>query len=407
MIPKLDEYRKRVKITSDNNIKPGLAAIEHAMELLGSPQDNVRTIHVAGTNGKGSTIRFMESILLEAGLSTGVFTSPAMIDIHDQIRLDGENCSEEELTKSFQTMKAAGLDGLLTDFELLTAAAFVTFDRVQPDVVLIECGMGGRFDSTNVITPVVSVIPSIAIDHVGFLGDTIEEIAWHKAGIVKKGIPAVCGQLSEEAARVIKEIAKETESPLYLYGQDFWMNEESPEQFHGSEIIELPSRKMKGPHQANNAAVAIEALLHSGVSLPCEAIQSGIAKAQLAYRFEEVAPNLFFDGAHNPAAAKMLTSTIQQQFPGETVDFVIGMMGNKDVKATLDELIPVAHSFTFLDFNVPGAASAEVLYNQCSFGNKKVKNNNMLFKCNSKDLNKKKIVSGSLYLLNSLRSHII
>lgn len=407
MIPKLDDYKKRVGITSEHDIKPGLAAIERAMELLRSPQETVRAIHVAGTNGKGSTIRFMESILLEAGMSTGVFTSPAMIDIHDQIRLNGENCSEEQLSNSFQTMKEAGLDGLLTDFELLTAAAFVTFDRVQPDVVLIECGMGGRFDSTNVITPVVSVIPSVAIDHVGFLGDTIEEIAWHKAGIVKKGIPAVCGQLSKKAERVIKETANETESPLYLYGQDFWMDEENPEQFHGSKNIDIPSRKMKGPHQANNAAVAIEALLHSGVSLSHRAIQSGIAKAQLAYRFEEVAPNLFFDGAHNPAAAKMLTSTIQQQFPGETVDFVIGMMGNKDAKATLDELIPVAHSFTFLDFDVPGAATAEDLYNQCSFGNKRILTDGYLSAINSKDLNKKKIVSGSLYLLNSLRSHIL
>lgn len=407
MIPKLDEYKKRVSITSDNEIKPGLAAIEHAMSLLGSPQENLRAIHVAGTNGKGSTICFMESILREAGVTTGVFASPAMIDIHDQIRINGENSTEEQLTTSFQTLKDAGLDGMLTDFELLTAASFVTFNRLQPDVVLIECGMGGRFDSTNVITPIVSVIPSITKDHIGFLGDSIEEITWHKTGIFKKGVPAVCGKLPVEAVKVAEKVATEVGSPLLLYGQGFCMKEGNPEQFHGSQQLALTNRKMKGPHQAINAAVAIESLLKAGLQLPIEAIQTGIATAQLSYRFEEIAPGVFFDGAHNPAAAVMLRRTIQEQLPGEKIDFVIGMMANKEIKETLDELIPVAHSFTFINFDVPGAASAHTLYAQCEFGNKKVTDVEYASIILTKDLREKKIVSGSLYLLNSLRSHIL
>lgn len=407
MIPKLDEYKKRVSITSVNEIKPGLAAIENAMELLGSPQENLRAIHVAGTNGKGSTICFMESILRDAGISTGVFASPAMIDIHDQIRINGENITEEQLTTSFQTLKDAGLDGILTDFELLTAAAFVTFNHLQPDVVLIECGMGGRFDSTNVITPIVSVIPSIAKDHIGFLGDSIEEITWHKTGIFKKGVPAVCGKLPAEAVKVVEKVATEVGSPLLIYGQDFCMKEGNPEQFVGSQQLALTNRKMKGPHQAINAAVAIESLLKAGLQLPIEAIQTGIATAQLSYRFEEIAPGVFFDGAHNPAAAVMLRRTIQEQLPGEKIDFVIGMMANKEIKETLDELIPVAHSFTFINFDVPGAASAHTLYAQCEFGNKKVTDVEYASIILTKDLGEKKIVSGSLYLLNSLRSHIL
>ncbi|MBD7908401.1 bifunctional folylpolyglutamate synthase/dihydrofolate synthase [Sporosarcina gallistercoris] len=407
MIPKLDEYKKRERITSDDEIKPGLAAIEHAMHVLGSPQVNLRAIHVAGTNGKGSTICFMESILREAGISTGVFASPAMVDIHDQIRIDGQNISEAQLTTSFQTLKDAGLDGKLTDFELLTAAAYVTFNRLKPNVVLIECGMGGRFDSTNVITPVATVISSIAKDHVGFLGDSIEQIAWHKTGIFKKGVPAVCGQLLEEAEKVAEKVAAEVGSEILIYGQDFRMKEGTPEQFQGSLQLALPNRKMKGPHQAINAAVAIEALLKAGLHLPAEAIQTGIANAQLSYRFEEVAPGVFFDGAHNPAAAVMLRRTIQEQFPGEKVDFVIGMMANKEINATLNELIPVAQSFTFLDFEVPGAASAQSLYEQCEFGNKKVTKEDYASIILSKDLLRKKIVSGSLYLLNSLRTHIL
>lgn len=407
MIPKLEEYKKRVKITSDNEIKPGLAAIEHAMELLRSPQKELRAIHVAGTNGKGSTICFMESILHEAGISTGVFASPAMVDIHDQIRINGQNSTEEQLTTSFQTLKDAGLNGMLTDFELLTAAAFVTFNRLQPDVVLIECGMGGRFDSTNVLTPMVSVIPSIARDHIGFLGDSIEEIAWHKTGIFKEGVPAVCGKIPVEAEKVAEKVATEVSSPLLIYGQGFCMKEGNPEQFDGSQQLALPNRKMKGPHQAINAAVAIESLLKAGLNLPIEAIQTGIATAQLSYRFEEIAPGVFFDGAHNPAAALMLRRTIQEQLPGEKLDFVIGMMANKEIKETLDELIPVANSFSFINFNVPGAATAQYLYDQCEFGNKMAADIDCVSLILTKDPGVKKIVSGSLYLLNSLRSHIL
>ncbi|WP_432355792.1 bifunctional folylpolyglutamate synthase/dihydrofolate synthase [Sporosarcina sp. A2] len=407
MIPKLEVYKNRVRLTSHNEIKPGLTAIESALLLLGSPEIELRAIHVAGTNGKGSTICFMESILKEAGISTGVFTSPAMIDIHDQIRIDGVNVTEHELTNSFQELKEAGLDGMLTDFELLTAAAFVTFNRLQPDIVLIECGMGGRFDSTNVLTPLVSVIPSIAKDHQSFLGNTIEEIAWHKAGIIKKGVPVVCGELSESALKVVNEISRDLESPLHVYDRDFRMTDEGHEYFQGSIQLEIKTRKMKGPHQAINASVAMEALSVLDLDLSIDSIQTGIANAQLSFRFEEVSPNLFFDGAHNPAAAKMLRETIEQQFPSEKVDFVIGMMANKEIKETLDELIPVAQSFTFIDFDVPGAATAQEVYNQCDFKNRQVTSDAFNDVIGSKDLHKKKIVSGSLYLLNSLRSHIL
>lgn len=407
MIPKLDCYKKSVGISSLNEIKPGLESIEAAMDALGSPQSQIRAIHVAGTNGKGSTIAFMESILHEAGYTTGVFASPAMIDIHDQIRLNGQNIATNELLKSFQTLKDAGLNGQLTDFELLTAAAFVTFNRLQPDIALIECGMGGRFDSTNVLLPLVSIIPSIAKDHTGFLGETIKEIAWHKAGIIKAGIPVICGQLSDDAKEVVRQIATEQDSPLQLYGENFEMEEGDIEYYNGLRSIEISERAMKGPHQGINAAVAIEALIATEYPMSTEAIQRGIAKTQLAYRFEQVAPNIYFDGAHNPAAAKMLARTIQQQFPNDPVDFIIGMMANKDIKKTLDELIPVARSFMFVDFNTPGAASAAYLYEMCDFDNKIVIDfENVSVILRDKSIGKK-IVSGSLYLLNNLKFHVL
>ena len=168
----------------------------------------------------------MESILKAHGYSTGVFSSPAIIDIHDQIRIDGEPISVDELNQSFKEMKEAGEIGLLTDFELLTVAAFVTFARVQPDYVLLETGMGGLLDSTNVVTPIVSVITSIAVDHASFLGGTIEQVATHKAGIIKKGIPVVTGPLPKEALQVVQRVAIEKRSLLKVYGVQSFIAEE-------------------------------------------------------------------------------------------------------------------------------------------------------------------------------------
>ena len=349
----MKEYKERWGISSDDAIKPGLEAIQKALELMGNPEKQIKVIHVTGTNGKGSTIAFMESILKEHGFSTGVFSSPAIFDIHDQIRLNGTPISEEELNQTFKEM--TGLSGMLTDFELLTVAAFISFKRYQPDYVLLETGMGGLLDSTNVITPLVSVITSIALDHTAFLGTTLKKVAAHKAGIIKEGIPVVCGPLPVEALQVVSQVASEKGSLLQIYGIDFNMATETL--FEGKQNYKLCGRKMKGEHQGINAAIAIQALLAAGISLSENKVGSGIATTTLPHRFQEIAPGVFLDGAHNPAAAKVLANTIKSEFPGEKVDFIIGMLKGKDIKGTLDELIPVAESFTFITFPHKEAAS--------------------------------------------------
>ncbi|MBE3102700.1 MAG: bifunctional folylpolyglutamate synthase/dihydrofolate synthase, partial [Bacilli bacterium] len=199
MIPKLNEYKERFQMVSKNTIEPGLCAVTHALEKVGNPHYKLKFIHVAGTNGKGSTISMMNSMLQAHQVKTACFYSPCFMDVHDQIQLNGENISTQQLDYVFHLAKEAGLSGMLTDFELLTVLAFLAFEQFQPDIVLLEAGMGGRFDSTNVITPVISVIPSIALEHEQFLGKTIEEVAFHKAGIIKKGIPVVIGPLEDVA----------------------------------------------------------------------------------------------------------------------------------------------------------------------------------------------------------------
>jgi len=403
LIPKLKEYKERWGIKSDDSIKPGLEAIEEALVKLDNPEKELNVIHVTGTNGKGSTIAFMESILKEHGYTTGVFSSPAIIDIHDQIRIDGEPITDEELNASFEMMKEAGLSDMLTDFELLTVAAFVTFRRIGPDYVLLETGMGGLLDSTNVVNPLVSVITSIALDHSSFLGSTVEQVAEHKAGIIKAGSPIVTGPLSNEAFQIVRRVAIANGSPFLSYGDQFVMEIGERELFKGQQDFILDERKMKGPHQGVNAAVAIEALLVAGIALTEKSVAKGVATTQLAHRFQEISPGVFLDGAHNPAAAKALTETIMREFPGEQVDFIIGMLKGKEIKKTLDELIPVAASFTFLSFDHPNAATGETLMKSCNHKIKSVTksvNNTIIL---STEHERRIIVTGSLYLLASLK----
>lgn len=403
MIPKLDEYKERWQIKSDPSIKPGLEAIETALKKLGNPESKIRVIHVSGTNGKGSTIQFMEAILQAHGYTTGAFTSPAIKDLNDQISYNGEVATIEQIDEACQQIKNAGLSGQLTDFELLTVIAFLVFEKISPDYVLIETGMGGLFDSTNVVEPIVSVITSIAIEHTNFLGTTLEEIAEHKAGIIKWKTPIVVGELPAEALARVEEISIGQKAPLEIYGEDFLIERNGHERFKGATTFSLKERKMKGGHQQRNAGVAIAALLAANIKLEEVKVQYALGHAKLAHRFEEIGPNIFLDGAHNPAAARALRETIEEKFPGEKVDFIVGMLKGKDLKGTLDELIPVAESFTFLTFAHPDAATGEELMRHCNHNNKKVTNPIEGTIILSEDKDMSKIVTGSLYLLADLR----
>lgn len=403
MIPKLDEYKERWDFTSDSAIKPGLASMEAALEKLGNPEKALKVIHISGTNGKGSTVQLMEAILRAHHYSVGSFTSPAIKDLHDQICYNGHPATSQMVDTAFQQMKEAGLSGQLTDFELLTVVSFLILKELKPDYMLIETGMGGLLDSTNVVTPIVSVITTIAIDHTQFLGKTLAEIAHHKAGIIKEEVPVVTGRLPIEAQTVVKNIARKNKASFKMYGDDFYIEEKPMEVFKGTETIVLCERKMKGNHQRMNTAVAIETLLNAGIELVVDQVQIALANTQLAHRFEEVLPNVFLDGAHNPAAARALKETIETEFPGKKVDFIMGMLKTKDLKGSLDELLPVAASFTFITFDHSDAASGDALMQICHHDNKKViqvVDGTITF---DKNDSATKVIAGSLYLLIDLK----
>ncbi|MFC7684527.1 bifunctional folylpolyglutamate synthase/dihydrofolate synthase [Ureibacillus sp. GCM10028918] len=415
MIPRLDDYKKRWDVASDQSIRPGLDAIKEALRLLKNPEKNLSLVHVAGTNGKGSTITFLEQIAKKHGLNVGKFMSPCIVDVHDQIQLNGNPISENEMNELFLQVKNAGLSGKLTDFELLTCVAFLYFSQQEVDLVLLEAGMGGREDSTNVITPIVSIITSIALEHTKFLGPTIESIATHKAGIIKQNIPVVVGRLPEEAFTVIENIAFDKRAPLIELGDQFEVSIEGSCDVYtndekGTQINKLV-RTLPGNHQGDNMALAITAFFEVAdylkLTVDLDKIRNGILMASLPGRFEQVLPNVYFDGAHNPASAEKLVQTIRQQFTDEPIRFVVGMLVDKDVRAVLQQLEQVSDEFYFVDFtNERAMTSNEMLTLSSASEAVELKDYTSFLKASSKRPGKT-FVTGSLYLLAEIREKLI
>lgn len=411
MIPLLEDYKTRWHVESDHSIKPGLAAIEGALEKLGNPQQSLQVVHFAGTNGKGSTLTFVEQMARAHGLSVGKFMSPCIIDVHDQIQVNEQPISPNEMDALFAQFSKASLSGKLTDFELLTTAAFLYFKEQQVDLVLLETGMGGREDSTNVVDPIVSVIPSIALEHTKFLGDTLASIAGHKAGIIKNKKPVVIGEIPEEARFVIEQEAIMLQATLYQYGKHFHVQLMNGRETykHVSQQVMIPNlqRQLLGKHQGRNMAVAITAFLEVANALhlspTTEKIQAGIACGKLAGRFEEVLPDVYFDGAHNPASVQMLVDTVKEQFPQRRIEFVLGILADKDVKSILLLLEEVGDVFYFVDIHNERAMKAQAIYELSEAKEKFIVKDVISLLKNPNSENAIKIVTGSLYLLSEIR----
>lgn len=407
MIPKLEEYQKRWGIESELVIKPGLDSMNKALNMLGNPHEKLKVVHIAGTNGKGSTTAFLHSIFAAHGWKTASFTSPWIFDVHDQIQLAGRNISPDEMDAVFKKLKEAGVGGLLTEFELLTVAAFMAFEDFHPDIVLLEAGMGGRYDSTNVVTPLVSVITSIGLEHTQFLGGTHKEIAWQKGGILKENVPVVTGRLPEEAAAVISDIAGNMNSKLYRYEKEFHISRNNGLETYrfGEKVIPNLQKELLGAHQSSNMAIAITtALLVLGNDYSAERIRKGVGKAINPGRFEKIAERVYMDGAHNVDSAKALKDLLEERFPETEIHFVVGMLKDKDIEGFIRELSAVATSFTFVAFDHERAEDPRQMMNKCQIDMKIAINKNKVTLDLLSNREGVTIITGSLYLLTELRA---
>ncbi|WDU78271.1 bifunctional folylpolyglutamate synthase/dihydrofolate synthase [Lysinibacillus sp. G01H] len=414
MIPNFDHYKEKWQVKSDDVIKPGLTAIEEALSLVGNPEQTLRVVHLAGTNGKGSTLTFLEAIAQEHGLRVGKFMSPCIIDVHDQIQIAGQPIKEAEMDRVFQQMHEAGLSGKLTDFELLTVAAFLHFVNGQVDIALIEAGMGGLLDSTNVVIPIVSIIPSIALEHTKFLGGTLESIAHHKAGIIKQQRPVIIGDLPGEAKRVVEAVANQKKATLFALGQHFSIKPTTDGESYINDVQQFQianlKRTMKGAHQGNNMALAITAFFEVasvlGVSIDQTAIRQAVQKASILGRFEEIMPFVILDGAHNPASAQKLVETIQCEYPNEQITFVVGILADKDVQQILGLLEQVSDDFYFVDFANSRAMPAHQMVKLSHATSKTTLLDYASFIQAQSHRQQRTIVAGSLYLLTEVRHRL-
>ena len=321
----------------------GLDRIRAILEALGRPQDRLRFVHVAGTNGKGSTCAMIESALRAAGQHTGLFTSPHLAEPTERIRIDGRPISAERFAGAFDRL--LGLH--TTYFETVTAMALLVFAEERVDMVVLEVGLGGRLDATNVVSPDLSVITPVDFDHEAFLGKSLESIAGEKAGILKPGVPAVFARQRPETARVLDQRAAELSIPVSRTAD--WRVCDLEIDPRGSRFRLAGERHLRltcplaGEHQVENAVTAAVALARLGIA--DSAIETGIARARWPGRLERVSerPEIILDGAHNPAGARALAAYIDRFYAHRRVSLIYGAMRDKAIDEISGILFPLAH----------------------------------------------------------------
>lgn len=362
------EYLKKA---AEMGSKPGLSRITELLRRIGDPQDNMKFVHVAGTNGKGSFGAMLCSVLKNAGYRVGSFSSPAILGVTDSFRIDCEEVTEKAFAEIIGDIAGycEKMEDKPTEFEILTAAAFELFVRRECDIAVVECGMGGRLDSTNVIkAPLLSVITNVSRDHEAFLGSAIAEIAYHKAGIIKKGRPVYFGGGSGEAYDVIAEAAAKSSAELFapdrsavkaepgcgIDGTDFT--------YKGAKM-HIP---LCGEYQLDNAQnvlECVEILRRAGLDIPEEAVRRGLAQVKWRGRFEVLrkSPVVIFDGAHNPDGISRAARSIKQYFGDKKVALLIGVMADKEYGLYGDMLVgSVVRAFAVAPA-VPRALSSDTL----------------------------------------------
>ncbi|MDF0600646.1 bifunctional folylpolyglutamate synthase/dihydrofolate synthase [Psychromarinibacter sp. C21-152] len=324
------------------------------LHALGDPQDRLPpVIHIAGTNGKGSVQAMLRAGIEGAGRRAHAYTSPHLVRFHERIRLAGDLIDESALTAVLDECEAANGGADITYFEITTCAALLAFSRAAADYTLLEVGLGGRLDATNVVDPVLTIITPVSMDHQGYLGETLEEIAAEKAGILKPGVPCIVGRQDDAALEVIERQAARLGAPLLVQGQDWHVMPEEGRLVYQDEagLLDLPLPRLMGHHQFDNAGIALAAMRQLG--LPETAHDAAMQRVAWPARMQyltrgplpEAAPRaeLWLDGGHNPAAGASLARTLGDM-PPKPLHLICGMLNTKDPVGYLTPLAPLAQS---------------------------------------------------------------
>lgn len=344
------EVRRLLRLQPETRIKWGLDRISRMLEALGSPQRRFRALHVGGTNGKGSVSAVAASVLREAGYRTGLYTSPHLVEYRERIRLDGVPIPRELIRACAAEIAPLAESQGASFFEATTALAFAALARAGAEVVVVEVGLGGRLDATNVIEPEVCAITNVAFDHAQYLGETLREIASEKAGIIKRGVPAVVGLLPDRLLDLVEARAAEVSAPLFLVGRDA-ATEAVQVGPHSTRFTYRSSRfpegikldtPLLGAHQANNATLALLMLEQFAPQLDEKTIRAGVAAVDWPGRFQVLSgpgPTWVLDVAHNTAGARALAATLHEISLPRPLILLVAILGDKPWREMLDPLL--------------------------------------------------------------------
>ncbi len=358
-------------------IKLELDTISDILGILGNPEKQYKIVHVAGTNGKGSTATYIASILQMAGFKTALYTSPHLVSFNERIKVNGRQISDKGVVEAYQAVNKADIgERKATFFEIATTMGFYHFAKKNVEWAVIETGMGGRFDATNIVKPEVSVITNLSIEHTDYLGNTIKALAGEKGGIIKKGVPVVTGVSQPSGLKVIKKIASEKTSRLYIYKKDF-----SARKNPGQNSISYKGLKnsfkylqkpLPGDHQKENVSLALAAcelifedlkLNHGEYNLDNDLIEKGFAITKWPGRLEHIQQNplVILDGAHNLKAAKVLKKYLSSHLKNKKLTLVLGILDDKPYEKMIESLVPCAENIILTKAKIDRSLEPDVL----------------------------------------------
>lgn len=399
------------------HVKLGLDNITHLADHLGNPQNNLKAIHVAGSNGKGSTCSFLASILQELGYKVGLFTSPHFVRFNERIRINGKEISDNEIINFLERNKKYIDEYLPTFFEITTALAFEHFNCNEVDYAVIETGLGGRLDATNIIKPQATVITSISLEHSHILGNTLEKIALEKAGILKENVPIFLGILPEEAEAAILKRAKEKKCECYKLSDITKPEEEKYYLKLNNDNVEIKQSVLKGKHQLQNSALAINVINYlvkvDNHKIYEKGIDNIIVNTGIQGRYEkkENLGTVIFDAAHNLEGIKIFLNEFKKEFKNYSkCKLVFGAMKDKEIGKMLNLLNPYFSEINVTSTNYERAASADEISEIAKMNNINVGIDNKTEYTIQKIFNEKKnnciVVLGSIYLLGEIKRRV-
>ena len=426
MFQSYDEAVSWIHSLLNHGIKPGLERMEWMLEKLDHPERRLKTVHVGGTNGKGSTVTYLRTVLEESGYEVGTFTSPYIESFNERIAVNGQPISDQDIVDlcnrvhPLVEMAAASPLGSPTEFEVITVIALLYFGKkAYPDLVLMEVGLGGRLDSTNIIHPLISVITNVGYDHTHILGSDLKQIAYEKAGIIKSGVPLVTTAEKEEVLTLFHETTKLKKTKIYRLFEEFSICDKKSDDKGEHFSFQSPYRKlvdlhiqMKGEHQVKNAAAALMALeylrVFYGLHIEQDMVQRGLKRAAWPGRFEKLCSNppIIVDGAHNPEGVQSLAQTLQQHYAETKIHVIFSALGDKDIESMLMPLYPHIHTITFTTFDFPRAISAVNLFQRATFSHKSYEEDwkraieTTIEQMSANDL---LLITGSLYFVSEVR----